>query len=126
MKRVMIALILLAVIVGSEVYTLGRLSRVKTDLTLQLDQIEEQGTADESETCVKMTEEFVRRVRKETGWMSWWFHQNTLNELTQSSLLLNVYAADGSREDFLAQISQCRQALNHLWQAEYPSWSAIF
>lgn len=126
MKRVVIALILLAVIAGAGVYALCRLSAVRTELSAQLDEIGQLAQTAGAGHCRAAAEKFYRQIRQETGWMSWWFHQNYLNELTQSSLLLGVYADQDCREDFLAQVTQCRQALDRLWVAEYPSLRSVF
>lgn len=126
MKRVLIALVALALVVGLCILTLWKLNATHDRLTAELQKLEVVYIQHGIKACVKPAEAFCREVEAQTSWMVLFFHQNILNEIVESGQLAAVYAAEESGENFRAQLTRCRHALNEIYTLEFPAWGSIF
>ena len=126
MKRVLIAIAALLLVTGLCGISLWRLCVTHRHLTDALGTLETVYTEKGIQACVEPTEQLCREIETHTDWMSLFFHQNLLNEITESCQLALIYAEEECGENFLAQLGRCRHALDDMYTLEFPTWTSIF
>ncbi len=121
MKRVIVALILLAVVTGGSVVSFLTGER-EFNYLIHLAQTAEDcyrdGDVDGAlEAAEALAAEYPRRTRIFALFMS---HQ-ALTDLEKSTASLPLILLYGEPRDFTAEARRCRLMLEHLWQQEKPA-----
>lgn len=126
MKRIYIALVLLAIITAG---CLGAILLEKQQLeelideTYTMEQAFRQGdirTA--SQIADNLKQEFPKKARS----FALFLHHNVLLEIEECLVLLPLYLQSEEQDDFLAEISRCRLLLEKQLERELPLWENIF
>ena len=126
MKRIYIALSLLAVITVSCIGTLfleKRQLQEMIDMTLTMETLCREGNKTEA---LKVADTLHQEFDGRTHTFALFLRHNELREIEESILLLPLYLAMEENDHFLAEVARCRLFLQKQMEMDIPSLQNIF
>lgn len=125
MKRITVALSLLAIIGVLCGVTLSAQRRAVDDLLDDIDAIQQTFPADEKET-LRQTRQLVEDFRTKTRFFPLFMHHSDLSKIEETAVMLPVMLETGEEEHFQAELARCRNMLEKLAELEIPTLENIF
>jgi hypothetical protein len=126
MKRIYIALVLLAIIAVSCVSTLlleRKQLHAMIDLTDKMEQSCRKGDYDRAlEQAITLKGEFDERTKT----FALFLRHNELNAIKETVLLLPLHLEQESYHEFYIDVSRCRLLLQKQWEMDLPILQNIF
>ena len=126
MKRVYVALALLAVITVSCIVSIRMEKKTLTHMIRMTEELERYCRAGDTEnaraTAVRLEDEFTDKSRS----FALFLHHNVLVEIEESLVVLPDYLQYGETEHALSEIIRSRLYLQKQLEAELPTWDNIF
>lgn len=126
MKRIYIALVLLAIIAASCVGTLlleKKQLQAMIDLTNRMEDSCRKGNYDRAlEEAITLKGEFDERTKT----FALFLRHNELNAIKETVLLLPLHLEQENYPEFYLDVSRCRLLLQKQWEMDQPSLQNIF
>lgn len=126
MKRVIIAAILLAAVLGLSIFSHFSLMNACDSLTAALTDVRTAArNGDENELKI-LTEKALIQWQKEKTLFHILIHHNLMTELETSMKKAEYYTAAGEIEEVYAEAENCIENISHIKESSTPSISNIF
>lgn len=125
MKRVIVAIVLLALVAGGSVLSLYN-ERKNTDYLIELtDQIEEAFSAEDMERAQALTDRFAEEFPERTKFFPFFMRHSDITKIEENVIMLPILLQAGDMEHFPAELVRCRNQLDKLSELEVPLWENI-
>ncbi len=125
MKRVIVALILLAVVVGGSIVSFVAGEREFNYLIHLAQTAEECYQAGDVDGALEAAETLATEYPKRTRVFALFLSHQALTDLEKSTVSLPLILRYGEPRDFTAEARRCRLMLERLWQQEKPALENI-
>ena len=120
MKRIWIALALLAVTLAMCFLTQMFQHRQMSRMLEALDRLEDVYNAGDRAGATKIAEEFNRRYQRITGIMDCYVAHNDLAASRETAALLPVLIRQGGEEELQMELARLREQMGHLQNIDVP------
>ena len=125
MKRLVIALIILAVLVGANIYTRSLLDRTGIEMMEQIEDLEKMVSQTETDKLVHQCENLQQKwLETEEIWCRF-MRSDRLEPITIAAARLPALARHGQIADIAAELCEIRIMLGEVLSFESPSFSDI-
>lgn len=126
MKRIYIALALLAVItVGCVAAIMMEQHHLQNMIALTED-MERCFRDGDTEQTSALAEKLVNEFPEKTRPFALFLHHSVLADIEECIVLLPLYLQSDEQDDFLAEVTRCRLLLKKQMELEKPNWENIF
>ena len=126
MKRLVIALIILAVLVGANIYTRSLLDHTGVEMMEQIKDLEHVVNRNDTERLVEKCEALQQKWLETEGAWSRFMRSDRLEPITIAAARLPALARHGQTADLAAELCEIRIMLGEVLSFESPSFSDIF
>ncbi len=120
MKRVVLAIVLLAAVAGLcglSLYT--QVSGAGYLLTMT-DKLEDAYRADDLEECRQLAEQFTQEFQQRTRYFPFFMRHGDIWAIEETVIALPIYLETDDLQHFLSELAKCRSQLEKLYQLELP------
>ena len=120
MKRVVLAIVLLAAVAGLcglSLYT--QVSGAGYLLTMT-DKLEDAYRADDLEECRQLAEQFTQEFQQRTRYFPFFMRHGAIWAIEETVIALPIYLETDDLQHFLSELAKCRSQLEKLYQLELP------
>ena len=125
MKRLVIALIILAVLVGANIYTRSLLDRTGIEMMEQIEDLEKMVSQTEADKLVQQCENLQQKWLETEGIWCRFMRSDRLEPITIAAARLPALARHGQIADIAAELCEIRIMLGEVLSFESPSFSDI-
>lgn len=125
MKRLVIALTILAVLVGANIYTHSLLDRTGMEMMEQIEQLENLVNQNEADQLVQQCVALQKKWLETEGLWSHFMRSDRLEAITIAAARLPALAQHGQTADVAAELCELRIMLGEVLSFESPSFSDI-
>ena len=125
MKRLVIALIILAVLVGANIYTRSLLDRTGIEMMEQIEGLEKMVSQTETDKLVQQCENLQQKWLETEGIWCRFMRSDRLEPITIAAARLPALARHGQIADIAAELCEIRIMLGEVLSFESPSFSDI-
>ena len=125
MKRLVIALIILAVLVGANIYTRSLLDRTGIEMMEQIEDLEKMVSQTETDKLVQQCENLQQKWLETEGIWCRFMRSDRLEPITIAAARLPALARHGQIADIAAELCEIRIMLGEVLSFESPSFSDI-
>ena len=120
MKRVILALVLLAVVAGLCGLSLHPQVSSAGYLLTMTDKLEEAYRTGDMEQCQRLARQFTEDFREQTRYFPFFMRHGDIWAIEDTVIALPVYLETEDLQHFLSELIKCRSQLEKLYQLELP------
>lgn len=120
MKRVILALVLLAVVAGLCGLSLHTQVSSTGYLLTMTDKLEEAYRTGDMEECQRLARQFTEDFREQTRYFPFFMRHGDIWAIEDTVIALPVYLETEDLQHFLSELIKCRSQLEKLYQLELP------
>lgn len=120
MKRVILALVLLAVVAGLCGLSLHTQVSSTGYLLTMTDKLEDAYRTGDMEECQRLARQFTEDFREQTRYFPFFMRHGDIWAIEDTVIALPVYLETEDLQHFLSELIKCRSQLEKLYQLELP------